>query len=483
MITNPFTSAELAAHHDGMLLLKVRPPAGPLAARGLTHDPTDGPWSPPGLSALARLERAGMIKRVTPLAGAPPRGPGPPQARGVLAALGEATGQAPPWDANAGVCIVELERERDVPDLRLALANDPQVEYVARIPARYLLATARTCKRPAKADAAARGAPPGSTLWNLRKLRWARARARKGFKDAAAIRVAVLDTGIDPDHPDLKGRVIHYAFAHPDLPRAPSGCDLVGHGTHVAGVIGAGINNDLGINGICQCQLLAWKIFDDTPDASPLGHAFHYYVDPVMYRRALAECLARGVDVVNLSIGGPGRPDPQEQALFDALLARGTTVVAAMGNERRWGSPVSYPAAIPGVIAVGATGLDDTVADFSNRGHHIAVCAPGVAIWSTLPTYGGQLGFEAIPGPDGRPAQGRAIGRATHYDAWAGTSMAAPHVAGAAALLLANKGKMGIAAVRAALMQAAERVGGMGGGEFHPDYGAGRLDLLRLLKL
>src|SRR5262249_29705258 len=151
------------------------------------------------------------------------------------------------------------------------------------------------------------------------------------------------------------------------------------------------------------------------------------------YRRALADSLDQGINVINLSIGGPGRPDFQEQTLFDSLLANGTTIVAAMGDERLEGSPTSFPAAIPWVIAVGATSLNDRVANFSNRGNHISVCAPGVAIWSTLPTYPGQFGFEAVIGPNGEPVEGKPQRRDTDYAAWDGTSMATPHVTAAVA--------------------------------------------------
>jgi len=152
-----------------------------------------------------------------------------------------------------------------------------------------------------------------------------------------------------------------------------------------------------------------------------------------------------------------------------------------MGNERQFGSPTSYPAAIPGVIAVGATSLDDKVANFSNRGNHISLVAPGVSIWSTLPTYPGRFGFAAVPGPNGKPVQGMEQRRETDYDSWNGTSMATPHVTAATALLLANKEKMNPAAVRQKLMASADKTAGMNGNNFHPDYGAGRLNLLNLL--
>ena len=139
-----------------------------------------------------------------------------------------------------------------------------------------------------------------------------------------------------------------------------------------------------------------------------------------------------------------------------------------------------YPAAIPGLIAVGATSLNDTVASFSNCGNHISLCAPGVAIWSTLPTYPGQFGF-TNQGTITHPIMGDRLPRETDYDAWRGTSMASPHVAATVALLLANKGNMNAASVRTKLMEMADKVAGMNGKNWNSDYGAGRLNLLRLL--
>jgi subtilisin family serine protease len=371
-------------------------------------------------------------------------------------------------NALAGSSIVELQPGANLRQLQMNLADDQHIEYVARVPVRYLEA------------APAAALPRASTLWNLVKIQWKQARALSSFQDANTIKVAVLDTGVDQAHPDLKGRISQYIFLHPDLPLASDEKDIIGHGTHVSGTIAAISNNRIGINGICRCDLSVWKIFDDEPE--DFGDSFEYAVEPVMYRRALADCLDQDIDVINLSIGGPGEPDPQELELFSALIENGTTVVAAMGNEREDGSPTSYPAAIPGVIAVGATSLQDTVAIFSNRGNHISLCAPGVGIWSTLPTYPGQFGFWRVIGPNGQPVQGKAIRRDTNYGAWDGTSMATPHVTGAAALLLANNGTMDPASVQGHLEKSADKVSGMGGRNFHPDYGAGRLNLLQLLR-
>jgi len=251
----------------------------------------------------------------------------------------------------------------------------------------------------------------------------------------------------------------------------------------VSGTIAANINNAVGISGICTCELSVWKIFDDIPDPDDdPPRQFVYFVEPVMYLRALIDCQERGVDVVNLSIGGTGAPDFAEAQAFSRLLSGGTVVVAAMGNERQRGSPTSYPAAIPGVIAVGATSITDRVAPFSNRGNHISISAPGAAIWSTLPGNPGQFGFEAVSDGNGNFRQGKPLRRETDYDAWDGTSMASPHVAASAALYLANGGKGGPAAVADALAKSADKVPGMGGKDFDPDYGHGRLNLEALVR-
>jgi len=501
-------AAPIPAYHQDLLIIKVRSTAPAFASLGMAATfAAEGLRDFPGLSALATLERAGLIKQVTPLAretnlqatGREAIGAASPMS--ILAATADAVRaaiEAPASataDRNAGVSLVQLELGTDVSNTRMLLASDPSIEYVAPVPIRYILAAPRAGKRvraatsakssdppPAVAPGATAMAvpPPPSTMWNLKKILWEEARALPNFNDAADIRVAILDTGIDRKHPDLRGRVKSYIFSHPDFPSASSSKDIIGHGTHVAGTIGAKIDNDVGINGICGCQLLSWKIFDDRPDLA--SGAFVYYVDPVMYQRALADCLDEGVDVINLSIGGPAPPDPNERDLFNELLENGTTIVAAMGNQRQWGSPISYPAAIPGVIAVGATGINDTIASFSNQGNHISLCAPGMAIWSTVPTYPGQSGFSAVADSNGHFVPGVPRRRGTDYDAWPGTSMASPHVAAAAALLLAMHGKMSPADVRERLTKTADKVSAMNGASFDPDYGAGRLNLLRLLQ-
>jgi subtilisin family serine protease len=404
---------------------------------------------------LATFERAGMIKRVVPLYRAPGAEQPPLGMRTALAILATAGAPSASTAPLEGLRLIEMQRDSDVPGLQIARANDPHVEAVSRVPVRYLLAR-RTPTRRRPPPATAGATPPAAdTMWNLRKLQWRAARAKASFREATDIRVAVLDTGVDRSHPDLPGAEIQYTFTYPGLPVAASERDLIGHGTHVSGTIRALVDNGIGVNGICACKLNVWKIFTDEPVLIEEEGLYGYVVEPIMYRQALAQCLDQGIQVINLSIGGPAPPDFEEQRLFNALLAGGVLIVAAMGNARRQGSPVEYPGAIPGVIAIGATNLDDTYAEFSTAGNHISLCAPGVSIWSTLPTYRGQTGFRIGRGPGGQLVPGRPISRETGYDAWDGTSMATPHVTAAAALLLAKSGSLTPATTRDTTLVAA----------------------------
>jgi hypothetical protein len=468
----------LPAYHEGMLVLKLRPQTDNFMTFLSEGFEAAGAFSAsPGLSVLSLFEEAGKVKRVVPLARRA-RATAFAEPHRMMEALSTTLFPASADDPNAGVSVVELENDSDADALQTFLKRDPNVEFVSRVPVRYLLAS----RSPVGDMEPMAVPPPNLVMWNLHKIRWEEARLLPDFREATNINVAVFDTGVDRDHPDLAGRVQNYFFDHPEFPDLSSDQDIVGHGTHVCGTVGALINNAFGVNGICECRLHVWKIFNDKPEYIWARNMFAYVVDPVMYRAALGECVDMDIDVVNLSIGGAGEPDDSEKRLFRLLIEKGTAVVAAMGNSRQAGSPTFYPAALPNVIAVGATSVDDTVASFSNSGQHITLSAPGVAIWSTMPRYQGQAGFFAVSGPGGLPVPGKPIPRETNYFANQGTSMAAPHVAAAVALLLAKYGKMSVSGVREALVKSVDRVPGMDGNTFHRDFGAGRLNLLRLLR-
>ncbi|MEO1026619.1 MAG: S8 family serine peptidase [Pseudomonadota bacterium] len=375
-----------------------------------------------------------------------------------------------------------MDESADLAALQNELAHDDSFEVVARVPIRYLQMPKKTLKNNQPASAIAAIPPNSGDMWNLDRVRWQQARQLSDFRDADSVKVAVLDSGIQENHPDLIGRIASYAWNYSDLNVQSGPGDVIGHGTHVAGTIMANFDNNYGIKGICNCELHAYKIFDDTPDffPFPVPH-FTYFVNPLLYRRALAECVINKMNVVNLSIGGPGQPDPIESQLFGALMQNGTSVVAAMGNKFQDGNPISYPAAIPGVIAVGATNINDSKASFSNTGNHIALSAPGTGIWSTLPTYPGHSFRQAIAVGNGDFVPGSPIPRETDYAAWDGTSMATPHVAAAAALLISNGGSFNGQEVKAKLQATARKLPDMNDQDFTSYHGSGCLELEKLL--
>jgi len=460
-------------YHENLLIVGTRPEAARFTGVEAFHTLTVADSGAPGLGLLSVLEQTGAVRRVHPLA----RTPQPtmhPMSMGVvgrIAATARATGE----DPLAGTSIVELASGDDVPRVLAALAEDPAIDFAARVPVRYLVDGASLI---AEGKVPLAQPPVGLMMWNLVKIGWEATRNEPGFVDADQVSVAVLDTGIDPEHPDLAHAVEEYVYDYPDgdLPVHLSDRDVEGHGTHVAGTIAAGIGNGIGIHGMCAARIHAYKIFDDRLTYIRSLNRFVRVVDPIAYRFALRACYESEIEVVNLSIGGRGMPDPTELKLFRDLVGRGKVVVAAMGNERAYGSPTSYPAAIPGVIAVGATGPDDRHAWFSNAGAHIALSAPGTGIWSTLPTYAGDHGRGAVVGAGGQVVPGPTIPRSTDYDVLNGTSMASPHVAAACALIVANRGSASPADIRQRLEDTAARQTWMSG-PADRDYGAGRLDL------
>lgn len=206
------------------------------------------------------------------------------------------------------------------------------------------------------------------------------------------VAVAVVDTGIDLSHPDLAERVVGGFSAVGD-----SYCDDNGHGTHVAGTVAAtGVPG--GVLGVApRAELLAVKVLDKNG-----GGRLTYVLN------GLAWLAERRVPIVNMSLGGP-QPSLLIRRAVERLYAAGTLVVTAAGNAGPEADSVAYPAAYRQVVAVGAFTKNDSVALFSSRGPELDLIAPGTDILSTW------LNGE--------------------YVRLDGTSMSAPHVAGAAALL------------------------------------------------
>jgi subtilisin family serine protease len=240
--------------------------------------------------------------------------------------------------------------------------------------------------------------------WHLGAIRVAEAWV---LSDGAGVRVAVLDTGVDASHPVFQGRVLPGLDAATDAPLPPGSDYSQGdwHGTHVAALA---VGKEVGV--APGALLLPVRVF--SPD----------YVGDFRAAQALVWAVDQGAQVINLSFGGPAYSQLLHEAVNYAL-ERYRVVVAAAGNQ---GSVARfYPAALPGVVAVGAVDGQGQPAWFSNRGSWVKVWAPGVRIYSALP--GGGFGLLS------------------------GTSMASPLAAGAAALLKATRPLLEPYAVRQAL--------------------------------
>ena len=389
---------------------------------------------------LSQLVERGFAKHVTSVFPAPQTPTPGPAVMGAVRALAAAVAPTAPVSKALGLVSIALDRSTDADQLvtHLNTLHD-EVEYAYVPQIKYPFPARRKPKR--------RGADPlQSRQWGHTAVKIREARARAAFKDAESVTVAVVDSGIDARHPDLKASIQSYVnFLSSEDDR-----DYKGHGTHVAGIIAAARNNKIGVAGLCNARIMALK---GLPKSGNDWDAPAYY-------RALAHPITNGARVLNLSLGGG--LDPGERDVIADLIAAGVVVVAAMGNEFEEGNPIEYPAAYPGVIAVGATDEVDRRASFSCTGTHIALVAPGERILSTTPRYPSEFAQSIM------------------YDSWPGTSMATPHVAAAAALLLAKSPTLTPAQVRAKLMATADKVPSQTS-RTDREYGAGRLNIAAAL--
>lgn len=388
-------------------------------------------------SPFKKLEEAGLIREVKPIFSRMTGGRSLSVApTNVAAAFAMSVRDSENEDLR-GITLLRLARSTDLEKVEKDLAGTPGIEYVHRVPRRWITA------RPKPND------PLFKKQWGLPAIGWLEV---DPLPDASPVKVGVLDTGVDITHRDLENVV--QAYIHDGA----TGEDIVGHGTHVSGIIAAETNNNVGISGVCRCDLTVWKVFTDTPDPED----GEFYVDEVMYQRALNAARNTRMRVVNLSIGG-GDPSETERILFRRLRDAGVTVVAAMGNEFKEDNPIEFPGAYPGVIAVGAVGRTRRRASFSNTGAHISLVAPGIRIVSTLP----------LKASADRPVA------ETRYASWDGTSMATPQVTAAAALVLAVNPTFTPAQVRKRLISTATKLAAMGSKTKTNEYGHGLLNLER----
>ncbi len=271
----------------------------------------------------------------------------------------------------------------------------------------------------------------------------------------AEVVIAVVDTGVDLGHPDLASKLVSgYDFIGND----PDPQDDNGHGTHVASVAAAATDNGQGIAGVAwAARVMPIKALDATGTGTSVSIA-----------AGIQWAVENGARVINLSLGGPHASDLLREAVSTASR-QGAVIVGASGNEYTQGNPVTYPAALEPVLAVAAVDDRDGHASYSNSGAYVDLAAPGGD-----PTGGN----DTTPRHWITGAYLRDSGAA--YAWLAGTSQAAPHVAGAAALVLSIDPALTPDGVRRILLDSAVDVQAPGWDEFS---GYGRLDVRAAVEL
>ncbi|MFD0672049.1 S8 family peptidase [Cohnella sp. GCM10027633] len=281
---------------------------------------------------------------------------------------------------------------------------------------------------------------PNDTLyseyqWNLPKIM-----TESGWnvtKGSDEIVVAVIDTGVQSDHPDLAGRLVEGVnVVDPSSPPE----DDVGHGTHVAGIISAEVNNGEGVAGMTwYTKIMPVKALDSSGAGSTYSVA-----------EGVIWATDHGADIINMSLGNYA----QAEFLHDALkyaYDRGVVLVAASGNDNT--DRPGFPAAYPEVLAVAATDPDESRAEYSNYGEYIDIAAPGTQIPSTYP--------------------------GSRYAALSGTSMACPHVAALASLVRSVNPQLTNEEVMDVLRRTAKDLGPGGKDD---EFGYGQIDVRSALQ-
>lgn len=268
--------------------------------------------------------------------------------------------------------------------------------------------------------------PSYSRQWYLPKLQLPKAWDKT--KGSSKITVAVIDGGVQKDHPDLKGKIVSPYNAV----NGSSSYYSDEHATHVAGIIAANFNKS-GIAGIApNVKIMPINVFQGNEASA----------DTVI--RAIYYAVAHHADIINMSLGDDSYSYLLESATKYAK-SKGVVLVAAAGNSSTF-LPM-YPAASEGVIGVSATDRNDRIASFSNYGNYIDLAAPGVDIYSSI--------------------------AGSTYAAYDGTSMAAPMVSGIAALVRSKNPFLSPSQVETILKKSTLDLGSKGRDE---DYGYGRID-------
>lgn len=355
------------------------------------------------------------------------------------------------------IAIVEFDNDRDVNLIARKLSQHPSLEYAEPLPARRLLYQ------------------PNDSLF-ARQYHLTKIRATDAWDSipgtATPVLIGVVDTGVDYTHEDLAEAI----FLNPGEIGTDAqgrdkrtngidddgngfvddwrGWDMVGndndprpgnaHGTHVAGIAGAVVNNRIGVAGVCNvARILPIKCATDSPTAPSILSGYE----------GIAYAAAMGAKVINCSWGG-GTASQAEQEVINTAIGLGSVIVAAAGNSGV--EEQLFPGSYSGVLSVAAVGSNDVRASFSSYHTSVGISAPGVSILSTYPSN--SYGFAD------------------------GTSMASPVVAGAAALVCAKYPQLSPIQVVARLKATADPIDNLTGNRNRPwtgKLGSGRVNAYR----
>jgi subtilisin family serine protease len=368
--------------------------------------------------------------------------------------------------------VVTIASGHSIDDVRRGLAAERGVRSVERVRLRYPLASTPVYPNDPNFSQ--------NEQWDVFQIG---APAAWGYgRGAKSVAIAVIDTGYDPHQPEVAAQVTVAEKVVGGRIDASAGAaaDTDGHGTHLSGIASAATNNAVGWAGIAfGAALQEYKVFSD--GVNPIA-------DSTDVAGAIREAVAQKANVILLAVGGAADagPDPFERDAVNFALANNVVVIAAAGNDGA--TTIEYPAGYGGVIAVGASALNDAafpgsasgakeyVPAYSNTAPGLTLVAPGGDPNGTTDTdqiHWIENAYTTQPGV-GTPACAPGTAPAACGALFSGTSVAAAHVAGAAGLLLAKNAALTPAQISSLLSSTADDIG-------DPKQGSGRLDLRRAM--
>lgn len=323
--------------------------------------------------------------------------------------------------SSLGYDVIEVKNDAELEEVVKAYTKLPKVTSISR---------SALFKRLGTVDLKA------PEMYHLKNLNVEKAQKLAGKNK---VRVGVIDTGIDANHPELENKVVANRNAmNPIKKGLPES-----HGTHVSGIIAAEKNNGIGGYGIApNSQIVSIDVFNRS----------RYGTDYVI-AEGILEAIRQNVDVINMSLGS-WEPSPIIRDAVKKAIDKGIVIVAAAGNDGM--EKLEYPAAYDGVISVGATDKNNTITNYSTYSPSVDVSAPGDNIYSS--DY--------------------SLEKGSSFVSMSGTSMATPMVTGAVSLLLSKYPKLTPYQVNYLLTHTAKDLGGKG---YDAKYGYGMIDLVKLL--